>query len=297
MLYCSDSIDLSRDLHAGRIKVEAAPTEEAGDFGGCTTIQFRCHLCPFDTESQPALVDHIKGHRVSHAENGSGDLQGLDANLHQNPGTWCGSSSAGDKDVAEESLDIDAGLNNALCAVTVQTATASAGRICCPLCPFTSYKKAIVTRHIRSHTQERPFRCSICSRAFTLKENLTRHAATHQRRYRCELCPSVWFHTKADLVQHMYSHTGKKVHRCNICSRAFPNKSKLATHIPTHTGEKPFQCEYCSLSFCQKMQLVIHTRKHTGEKPFVCNVCSQAFTSKGVLQGHLNTHKGEKSLQ
>ncbi|KFM81714.1 hypothetical protein X975_17533, partial [Stegodyphus mimosarum] len=56
------------------------------------------------------------------------------------------------------------------------------------------------------HTQERPFNCHICNKAFN---------------------------HKISLMNHMYVHTGEKPFRCNLCLRYFASKSNLTRHKAT----------------------------------------------------------------
>lgn len=229
----------------------------------------------------------------------SADLQeGLDA---RNSGSWSGNLSSQDVEIAGTSFDSDSTSNVELisgqCTVNVLVTPRKSGKnhFSCRLCPYTSTFRHNVISHIRVHTKERPFSCDVCSRTFTHKHHLTKHATAHTR-YKCEKCPGGPFGSKADLAQHMYLHTKKKLFNCSVCSRAYPKQSRLASHMRTHTGDRPYQCSYCFLSFSQKASLVKHTRRHTGERPYACNVCSRAFACKESLLHHAETRHRKDSL-
>ncbi|MBN3285692.1 RREB1 protein, partial [Polyodon spathula] len=51
----------------------------------------------------------------------------------------------------------------------------------CNVCNKRFWSLQDLTRHMRSHTGERPYRCQTCERTFTLKHSLVRHQRIHQK--------------------------------------------------------------------------------------------------------------------
>jgi hypothetical protein len=91
--------------------------------------------------------------------------------------------------------------------------------LACSVCPqrFPSHSKYLI--HERTHTGEKPFKCSECSFAAIEAGHLKRHVRIH---------------------------TGVKSFKCSECSYATSDASNLKTHLRTHNGEKPFTCCECS---------------------------------------------------
>lgn len=72
-------------------------------------------------------------------------------------------------------------------------------------------RKEHLDQHMRGHSDERPFKCSVCNKAFKRNEHLTRHFVIH---------------------------SGDKNFSCNICHKAFSRKDHLNKHTQTHLGIK-----------------------------------------------------------
>ncbi|XP_061663931.1 uncharacterized protein LOC133493940 [Syngnathoides biaculeatus] len=150
-------------------------------------------------------------------------------------------------------------------------------------------------KHMKKHTAEQPFSCSVCGQRFTQKGDLKRHTRTHtgEKRFSCTVCDQR-FTQKGNLKIHTRTHTGEKPFSCSVCGQRFIQKGDLKRHTRTHTGEKPFSCSVCGQRFSRKGHLKVHTRTHSGEKPFSCSVCGQRFSRKETLKIHTRTHTGEK---
>nr|XP_002131180.1 zinc finger protein Pegasus [Ciona intestinalis] len=59
----------------------------------------------------------------------------------------------------------------------------------CPHCPFTTAWKSSLSVHIKTHTNERPWKCALCNKHFKLKHHLKCHLLTHSNKQaKCNLC-------------------------------------------------------------------------------------------------------------
>ncbi len=70
----------------------------------------------------------------------------------------------------------------------------------CNYCNYTSAKRYLLSRHMKSHSEERPHKCSVCERGFK---------------------------TLASLQNHVNTHTGTKPHHCRYCDSAFTTSGRF----------------------------------------------------------------------
>ncbi len=68
------------------------------------------------------------------------------------------------------------------------------------------------------YLQEKPHKCSLCSKSFP---------------------------TPGDLKSHMYVHNGSWPFKCDICNRGFSKQTNLKNHLLLHSGDKPHECQLC----------------------------------------------------
>ena len=171
-------------------------------------------------------------------------------------------------------------------------------QLMCNYCNYTSPKRFLLARHMKAHSEERPYTCEMCSRTFKTTLALTNHVNTHNgiRPNKCKECDSC-FTTSGELIRHVrYRHTYEKPHRCTVCDYASVELSKLKRHVRSHTGERPYQCPHCMYASPDSFKLKRHLRVHTGEKPYVCDICDMHFTQSNSLKSHKLIHSGNKPI-
>lgn len=87
--------------------------------------------------------------------------------------------------------------------------------------------------------QEKPYKCSDCSKAFSQKRGLDEHRRTH---------------------------TGEKPFQCDVCDLAFSLKKMLIRHKMTHNPNRPLaECQFCHKKFTRNDYLKVHMDNIHGE--------------------------------
>ncbi|XP_017956560.1 transcriptional repressor CTCF [Drosophila navojoa] len=172
------------------------------------------------------------------------------------------------------------------------SATSASQKFACSHCSYTTNKKFLISRHVRTHNSEMSFKCSICERGFKSNMGLVNHLNTHMgnKPHKCKLCESA-FTTNGELIRHTrYKHTKEKPHKCTECSYASVELTKLRRHMTCHTGERPYQCPHCTYASQDMFKLKRHLVIHTGEKKYQCDICKSRFTQSNSLKAHKLIH-------
>ncbi|KAA0186573.1 hypothetical protein HAZT_HAZT004258, partial [Hyalella azteca] len=179
----------------------------------------------------------------------------------------------------------------------------------CRLCPYSTPIAGNLSRHMLSHSKERPFACRLCP-------------------YRCN--------QKVNLQQHMVIHTGEKPYKCSFCDYRSSRKATIRHHealdgllaigdmgagtalsSPAPYGEasnpveqptlgsgprqlfdaQTLKCHVCG-HVGETLELVKqHCAQHKSELCSFCSICSRSFSGKGALKRHILTHMGVKPYE
>ena len=136
----------------------------------------------------------------------------------------------------------------------------------CTQCNYSCSLVGHLRKHMRKHSDKKPFGCTQCN-------------------FYCEQA--------SNLKQHMFTHSGEKPFKCEQCNYSCGQAKDLKKHKLTHTGEKPFTCEQCSYSSTQSNNMKYHMLSHTGEKPFACKQCNYSCKMSYELKRHIRKHTTE----
>lgn len=132
----------------------------------------------------------------------------------------------------------------------------------CVLCGKYFARSVDMERHMKSHSEDRPYSCPYCKKKFKNPYILKRHQSKICKNRDLQKTSSV--KKKGNLQAHQQQSLAEgKV--CPICCRILPCTADIAKHLRSHTEERPFICVTCEKGFKYRDTLKKHQIIHGHE--------------------------------
>ncbi|XP_075992343.1 spalt major isoform X5 [Anticarsia gemmatalis] len=189
------------------------------------------------------------------------------------------------------------------------------GNTTCNLCYKTFACNSALEIHYRSHTKERPFKCTVCDRGFSTKSS--GGGCRCGRRARAPRPPhatalDLWnaFVYPGNMKQHMLTHKIRDVppgfdksqddRESSPDRRSSPDKLDLKRSPPAHPPPPITHAPPIDMPPLPKRPTVPSGPTHPPppqSSKHLCGVCRKNFSSSSALQIHMRTHTGDKPFR
>ncbi|CAG04154.1 unnamed protein product, partial [Tetraodon nigroviridis] len=149
----------------------------------------------------------------------------------------------------------------------------------CPICSRTLPYSADVAKHLRSHSEERPYICVTCEKGFKYRDTLKKHQIIHGHEGVRE--------EQSKTVEQILAEADAQG-----CGQAAPGESRPQppAESPAQVGKvlrkAPKVCPVCARTFDSVKTLNRHVQCHTEDRPFHCIHCKKRFKHMHGLKRH-----------
>ncbi|XP_037042324.1 gastrula zinc finger protein XlCGF58.1-like isoform X2 [Bradysia coprophila] len=184
-------------------------------------------------------------------------------------------------------------------------------RYSCAHCGRSYHNKNSLKVHMQRGEHNTTFVCKFCHKVFLNKGSRNTHSLYHCPKnsgkvFLCDICKSVKYTKKADIIKHMLvTHSPKTVRAnddgsftCGRCKAVFVGKDYFLNHVHLRNCVKKIQCEKCSRVMTHSRYDVHDCGQHNSEsRAFKCELCDSTFKTSYTLLMHMRRGEHRTSFE
>ncbi|XP_017266949.1 zinc finger protein 624 [Kryptolebias marmoratus] len=156
----------------------------------------------------------------------------------------------------------------------------------CPICCRVLHQSRDLKKHLRSHSEERPFVCVTCEKGFKYKDTIKKHQTLKGHEgIRVEQCKKLE-QMFAGVTPQTLVDTDELEKEENSEAPAETSKEGPFAPVPSITNKNLKVCPVCSKTFVRFKTLNQHIQCHTVDWPYHCIHCERRFKHIDGLKRH-----------
>ncbi|XP_063899525.1 zinc finger protein 578 isoform X1 [Helicoverpa armigera] len=163
----------------------------------------------------------------------------------------------------------------------------------CHKCHFTTNKRTVIQRHVKTHDNSERHACHRCGKLFNTIESLRVHTIRHDKskRLQCPQCSKQFIYPSL-LHKHIQCVHEREDYYCVECDVRFKSPESLRLHFKKakrhrDSSSYKYECPQCPRRFVSVSSLSVHlSGGHGARRQHACAECRRRYSSRDALRAH-----------